>query len=74
MAESSSRRGEDVTHMQDLESWQHSHSFGQERKRPGENRTLLVIAITGTMMVIEVAAGLVFGSMERMTLKIVRTM
>ena len=48
---------------QDLENWQHSHSFGQDRKRPGENRTLLVIVITGTMMVVEVAAGLVFGSM-----------
>ena len=41
----------------------HSHSFGQERKRPGEARTLIVIGITATMMVIEIAAGLAFGSM-----------
>ena len=41
----------------------HSHSFGQERKRPGEARTLIVIGITATMMVIEIAAGIAFGSM-----------
>jgi cation diffusion facilitator family transporter len=44
-------------------SWQHSHTFGQDQKRPGEVRTILVIAITGTMMVIEVATGILFGSM-----------
>ena len=43
--------------------WRHEHSFGQERKRPGESRTLIVIAITATMMVVEIAAGLAFGSM-----------
>ncbi|NDY94876.1 cation transporter, partial [Wenzhouxiangella sp. C33] len=31
----------------------HSHTFGQDRKRPGENRTLLVIALTASMMVVE---------------------
>ncbi len=41
----------------------HSHAFGQDRRRPGETRTLIVIAITATMMVVEVAAGLAFGSM-----------
>lgn len=41
----------------------HSHSFGQDRRRPGENRTLAVIALTGTAMVVEIGAGLVFGSM-----------
>lgn len=41
----------------------HSHSFGQDRKRPGEARTLIVISITATMMVVEIAAGLAFGSM-----------
>lgn len=50
-------------HQDKLERWQHNHSFGQERKRPGENRTLLVIAITSTMMIVEIAAGVVFGSM-----------
>lgn len=41
----------------------HSHSFGQEQKRPGEVRTLVVIAITATMMVVEIGAGILFGSM-----------
>ncbi|MGE5229601.1 MAG: hypothetical protein ACM3MJ_07770, partial [Deltaproteobacteria bacterium] len=38
----------------DLTGWQHGHSFGQEVRRPGEGRTLLVIAITATMMVVEI--------------------
>ena len=50
-------------HEDDLQRWQHSHSFGQHLKRPGEARTLVVIAITSVMMVIEIAAGIVFGSM-----------
>lgn len=41
----------------------HSHAFGQDQKRPGESRTLIVIAITATMMVVEITAGLMFGSM-----------
>ncbi len=47
----------------DLTDWQHGHSFGQEVRRPGERRTLLVIAITATMMVVEILAGLAFASM-----------
>jgi cation diffusion facilitator family transporter len=51
--------------MQDdgLARWRHEHSFGQDRRRPGESRTQLVIAITATMMIVEIAAGLLFGSM-----------
>jgi len=51
--------------MQDdgLTRWCHEHSFGQDRRRPGESRTQVVIAITATMMVVEIAAGIVFGSM-----------
>ena len=41
----------------------HSHAFGQDRKRPGEARTVIVIAITATMMVVEIVAGVVYGSM-----------
>lgn len=41
----------------------HDHTFGQELKKPGESRTWIVIALTGTMMVIEIIAGVVFGSM-----------
>ena len=43
--------------------WQHDHIFGQDKVRPGERRTLWVIAITATMMVVEIATGLAYGSM-----------
>jgi cation diffusion facilitator family transporter len=43
--------------------WEHEHTFGQEVVRPGERRTLVVITITAAMMVIEIAAGVVYGSM-----------
>lgn len=41
----------------------HDHRFGQEVARPGERRTLLVIGLTAVMMVIEIAAGVAYGSM-----------
>ncbi len=50
-------------HEDRLDHWQHSHSFGQQKKRPGEARTLIVIALTSAMMVVEIGAGLAFGSM-----------
>ncbi len=50
-------------HENNLHLWQHSHSFGQDIRRPGETRTLIVIAITAIMMVVEIAAGISFGSM-----------
>jgi cation diffusion facilitator family transporter len=50
-------------HEDRLDHWQHSHTFGQHRKRPGEARTLIVIALTSAMMVVEIGAGLAFGSM-----------
>ena len=43
--------------------WQHDHVFGQDKVRHGERRTLWVIAITATMMVIEITTGLAYGSM-----------
>lgn len=46
-----------------LQNLQHNHTFGQDKKRPGETRTFIVIAITATMMVIEIAAGVLYGSM-----------
>jgi cation diffusion facilitator family transporter len=48
---------------EDLDRWRHSHTFGQDLKRPGERRTLIVIAITAVMMVVEIVAGVLFGSM-----------
>jgi heme/copper-type cytochrome/quinol oxidase subunit 2 len=32
-------------------------------QRPGERKTLIVIAITAIMMIVEIVAGFVFGSM-----------
>lgn len=46
-----------------LERWQHDHSFGQDQRRAGERKTQIVIVITATMMVVEIAAGIVLGSM-----------
>lgn len=46
-----------------LARWRHDHSFGQDQRRPGERKTQLVIAITATMMIVEIAAGVLFGSM-----------
>ena len=43
--------------------WQHGHSFGQDRKRPGEGRTKMVVVLTAAMMVGEIIAGLLYGSM-----------
>ncbi|MBL0063052.1 MAG: CDF family Co(II)/Ni(II) efflux transporter DmeF [bacterium] len=41
----------------------HSHTFGQDKPRDGERRTLIVVVITLTMMVVEIAAGILYGSM-----------
>jgi len=46
-----------------LHRWKHSHSFGQEQNRAGEFRTLIVNAITDSMMIVEILAGIAFGSM-----------
>ena len=50
-------------HEKQLERWRHAHTFGQDLRRPGETKTLIVIAITATMMVVEIIAGVVYGSM-----------
>lgn len=50
-------------HNDTLAHWQHDHTFGQDQRRPGESRTLIVIAITTTMMVVEIIAGIHYGSM-----------
>ena len=41
----------------------HDHSFGQEESRAGERRTWIVVALTAVTMVVEIAAGVAFGSM-----------
>ncbi len=45
------------------EPWWHDHVFGLDKRRTGERRTLVVIAVTGGTMVVEIAAGIAFGSM-----------
>ena len=50
-------------HTQDTSLWKHNHIFGQDTVKPGERRTLLVVLITLVAMVVEVTAGLIFGSM-----------
>ena len=41
----------------------HEHVFGQDRPRPGERRTRVVIGLTAVTMLVEIGAGLKLGSM-----------
>ena len=41
----------------------HDHVFGQDRPRPGERRTWIVVAMTAATMVVEILAGIAYGSM-----------
>ena len=50
-------------HTESIERWSHDHTFGQDRKKSAEHRTLIVIAITLVTMAVEIAAGIAFGSM-----------
>ena len=50
-------------HKDNLHHWRHDHTFSQDQRKPGETRTLIVIALTTLMMVIEVYTGLLVGSM-----------
>jgi Co/Zn/Cd efflux system component len=50
-------------HTHDPARWQHDHVFNQDQLRAGEKRTLTIALITALMMVVEIAAGLVYGSM-----------
>jgi cation diffusion facilitator family transporter len=50
-------------HAHDPARWQHDHVFNQDHVRAGEKRTLIIALITALMMVVEIAAGLVYGSM-----------
>ncbi|MBS9403575.1 CDF family Co(II)/Ni(II) efflux transporter DmeF [Halomonas sp. TRM85114] len=50
-------------HTHDISAWKHDHTFGQDKVRSGERRTLIVVAMTIVTMVIEIVAGVVYGSM-----------
>jgi len=49
-------------HTHNLESWQHNHDFAVIHEK-GERRTTQVLVLTAVTMVIEIIAGVVFGSM-----------
>lgn len=49
-------------HKYDLNKWQHEHDFAVINEL-GEQRTKLVLALTAVTMTVEIAAGLLFGSM-----------
>lgn len=50
-------------HSEQIHVWQHPHSFGQELRRTAETRTRWVILITAVMMLVEIVAGVAYGSM-----------
>jgi len=50
-------------HQRELHRWQHHHSFGTDTRTRGERRTRWVVGLTLTMMAVEIAAGMAFGSM-----------
>ena len=43
--------------------WKHDHAFGQDKKRPGELRTMIVVLLTAGTMILEIVAGSIYGSM-----------
>ena len=49
-------------HIHTLKNWQHNHDFAVIH-RHGERRTLQVLVLTAVTMVIEITAGLMYGSM-----------
>ncbi|MDH3327922.1 MAG: CDF family Co(II)/Ni(II) efflux transporter DmeF [Desulfobulbaceae bacterium] len=49
-------------HKNTIENWQHPHDFAVIHEH-GEKRTLQVLALTAVTMVVEIAAGLAYGSM-----------
>lgn len=50
-------------HSDSLEQHRHDHAFGTNEKTRAETRTWWVIGITMVMMVVEIATGMIFGSM-----------
>lgn len=50
-------------HTSSIDRWVHDHAFGQDRPKSGERRTIAVTIITALAMAVEIAAGILFGSM-----------
>ena len=49
-------------HHLDIAAWQHGHAF-QAGRNEGERRTQIVLGLTASMMIVEIAVGLASGSM-----------
>ncbi len=50
-------------HLDSLDAWRHGHAYAEREAGEGERRSRWVVGITLAMMVGEIAAGTVFGSM-----------
>ena len=50
-------------HTESVERWVHDHTFGQDRRKSAERRTLAVSVVTVLTMIVEIGAGIAFGSM-----------
>jgi cation diffusion facilitator family transporter len=50
-------------HSHTLDDWKHDHVFLGDAHERNERRTWLVVGLTATMMVVEIAGGTIFGSM-----------
>jgi cation diffusion facilitator family transporter len=50
-------------HTHHLNNWTHEHVFNQHEQRAGEKRTIVIVMLTAVMMVVEIAAGMIYGSM-----------
>lgn len=50
-------------HSHDIDRYGHSHRFAGAAEQDSERRTLLVVALTGAMMIAEIIAGVLTGSM-----------
>jgi cation diffusion facilitator family transporter len=56
-------QGVEILHTKSIEHWIHDHTFGQDNPKAGEHRTILTIIISAITMVVEIIAGIFFGSM-----------
>ncbi len=44
-------------------NWTHDHVFSQDEQRAGERRTIVIVLLTAVMMIVEIAAGVIYSSM-----------
>jgi len=46
-----------------LSNLTHDHVFSQDEQRAGEKRTIVIVLLTAVMMIVEIAAGVIYSSM-----------